>query len=301
MNTLEAIKTRRSTRKFKAQAVELEKSIYDNHGLVTYATHDYLLDIMTDTTERQPTFTIPPFRQFGDDKAELSWAYIKDPLYPNEVAWQHVFRRPIKGLDWTVEDYKRLEASKDIIANPPLVGTEEVLKYNIGNGDDPSRYSRKPNCLVCMDINGSATPEVMKWFKEEVQKFDKGVVVRLGNIPKGKLWENEIHIPVKIARTSNELLTHLLVKLTMNTISTGTMAKMGRVWGNWMIQVLPTNKKLIDRSTRIIQNIAHISYQEANEEFFKSYVGRDPKEEYRESYVVETLKRLGFDPSKDVE
>ena len=283
-----------------AQFIELEKSVYDKKGLITYCTHDYLLDIMTDTTERQPTFTLPPFRQFTDDKAELSWAYIKDPLYPNEVAWQHVFRRPIKGLDWTKEDYIRLEAAKDIINNPPLVGTEEVLKYNIGNGDDPSRYSRKPNCLVCMDINGSATKEVMDWFKEEVKKFDKGVVVRLGNIPKGKLWENEIHIPVKIARTSNELLTHLLVKLTMNTISTGTMAKMGRVWGNWMIQVLPTNKKLIDRSTRIIQNIAGISYEEANQEFFKSYLGRDPKEEYRESYVVETLKRLGKNPEDDL-
>ena len=283
-----------------AKFIELEKSIYDQKGLITYCTHDYLLDIMTDTTERQPTFTIPPFRQFGDDKAELSWAYIKDPLYPNEVAWQHVFRRPIKGLDWTVEDYKRLEASKDIIANPPLVGTEEVLKYNIGNGDDPSRYSRKPNCLVCMDINGSATPEVMAWFKEEVKKFDKGVVVRMGNIPSGKLWENEIRIPVKVKRTSNEVMSHLMVKLCMNSVSTGTMAKMGRVWGNWMIQVLPTNKKLIDRSTRIIQNIAGISYQEANEEFFKSYCGRDPKEEYRESYVVETLKRLGCDPNKDL-
>lgn len=283
-----------------AQFIELEKSVYDKKGLITYCTHDYLLDIMTDTTERQPTFTLPPFRQFNDEKAELSWAYIKDPLYPNEVAWQHVFRRPIKGLDWTKEDYIRLEAAKDIIANPPLVGTEEVLKYNIGNCDDPSRYSRKPNCLVCMDINGSATKEVMAWFKEEVKKFDKGVVVRLGNIPKGKLWENEIYIPVKVARTSNELMTHLLVKLTMNTVSTGTMAKMGRVWGNWMIQVLPTNKKLIDRSTRIIQNIAGISYEEANQEFFKSYLGRDPKEEYRESYVVETLKRLGKNPEDDL-
>ena len=283
-----------------AQFIELEKSVYDQKGLITYAAHDYLLDIMTDTTERQPTFTLPPFRQFDDDKAELSWAYIKDPLYPNEVAWQHVFRRPIKGLDWTKEDYIRLEAAKDIVNNPPLVGTEEVLKYNIGNGDDPSRYSRKPNCLVVMDINGSATKEVMAWFKEEVKKFDKGVVIRLGNVPKGKLWENEIYIPVKVSRTSNELMTHLLVKLTMNTVSTGTMAKMGRVWGNWMIQVLPTNKKLIDRSTRIIQNIAGISYEEANQEFFKSYLGRDPKEEYRESYVVETLKRLGKNPEDDL-
>ena len=283
-----------------AKVVELEKSVYDKHGLITYCTHDYLLDIMTDTTERQPTFTLPPFRKFDDHTSELSWAYIKDPLYPNEVAWQHVFRRPIKGLDWTVEDYKRLEASPAIIANPPLVGSEQVMKYNIGNGDDPSRYSRKPNCLVCMDINDSATPEVMAWFKEEVKKFDQGVLIRFGEIKKGKKYENEIHIPVKLPRTSQELLTHLMVKLSFNVISTATMAKMGRVWGNWMIQVLPTNKKLIDRSTRIIQNLAGISYEQANQEFFKSYFGRDPKEEYRESYVVETLRRLGFDPSQDV-
>ncbi len=283
-----------------AQAVELEKSIYDQKGLVTYCTHDYLLDILTDTTERQPTFTLPPFRKFADEDAELSWAYIKDPLYPNEVAWQHVFRRPIKGLDWTKEDYVRLEAAQAIIDNPPLVGSDQVALYNIGNEEDKSRYSRKPNCLICLDINDSATPEVMAWFKEEVKKFEKGVLIRMGQIAKGKKYENEIHIPVKLVRTSNELMTHLMVKLSFNVLSTATMAKMGRVWGNWMIQVLPTNKKLIDRSTRIIQNIAGISYEQANEEFFKSYFGRDPKEEYRESYVVETLKRLGFDPSQDV-
>lgn len=283
-----------------AEAVELEKSVYDNKGLVTYATHDYLLDIMTDTTERQPTFTLPPFRKFDDEEAELSWAYVKDPLYPNEVAWQHVFRRPIKGLDWTKEDYIRMEAAQSIIDNPPSVGSEEVMQYNIGNCDDPSRYSRKPNVLICMDINGSATPEVMAWFKEQVKHYEKGVLIRMGEIAKGKKWDNEIHIPVKLTRTSNELLTHLMVKLSFNVLSTATMAKMGRVWSNWMIQVLPTNKKLIDRSTRIIQNIANISYEQANEEFFKSYLGRDPKEEYRESYVVETLKRLGINPEDDI-
>jgi len=97
-----------------------------------------------------------------------------------------------------------------------------------------------------------------------------------------------------------DLIPHLMVKLAFNLLSTGTMAKMGRVYGNWMIQVLPTNKKLIDRSTRIIANLAGISYEQANEEFFKSMYGRKPDEVYRESYVVETLKRLGFDPSKDI-
>ena len=65
-----------------------------------------------------------------------------------------------------------------------------------------------------------------------------------------------------------------------------------------MIQVLPTNKKLIDRSTRVIAELAQIPYETAREEFFKSYLGRSKDEEYRESYVVETLKRLGIDPDQ---
>lgn len=78
-----------------------------------------------------------------------------------------------------------------------------------------------------------------------------------------------------------------------------------------LTQKLPTNKKLIDRSTRIILNLTNlhhkknglpeITYEQANEEFFKSYLGRDSKEEYRESHAVETLKRLGVDPKGDFE
>lgn len=283
-----------------AKAVEYEKDTYTNKGLITYATHDYLLDIMTDTTERQPTFTLPPFRKFDDHESEISWAYVKDPLYPSNVAWQHVFRRPIKGLEWTKEDYIRMNAAQGIIDNSPSVGAEEVAQYNIGYEDDPSRYSRKPARLVAIDVNGSAEGKVMEWFKANVDNFSDGVVIRLGNISKTKLWKNEIHIPVKLPRTSTDLMTHLMVKLAFNVLSTATMAKMGRVWSNWMIQVLPTNKKLIDRSTRIIANIAGISYEEACEEFFKSYLGRDPKDEYKESYVVETLKRLGKDPNEEV-
>ncbi|MBQ7646535.1 MAG: hypothetical protein IJS94_04625, partial [Clostridia bacterium] len=237
------------------KAVEYEAETYNNNGLVTYITHDYLLDIMTDTTERQPTFTIPPFRKFNDKDGIVSWAYVKDPLYPNEVAWQHVFRRPIKGLEWTKEDYIEMNAAKDIIDNPPKVAGSEVLEYCIGNEDDPSRYDRKNAHLVCIDINGSATGGVIDWYNKNLSKFDGGIIIRFGDIPKGKLGENEIHVPVKLPRTSTELMTHLMVKLAFNLLSTATMAKIGRVWSNWMIQVLPTNKKLIDRSTRIIANI----------------------------------------------
>ena len=283
-----------------AQAVDYETSTYNQNGLITYLAHDYQLDIMTDTTERQPTFTLPPFKKFKDTESQVSWAYIKNPLYPNSVAWQHIFRRPIKGLDWSKDFYIRLKAAQSIIDNPPAVATSEVEEYVIGNEDDPSRYSRKPANLVVIDINGSATPEVLAWQNKYKDKFTESVALRMGEIGSEKLLDKEIRIPVKLSCTITELMTHLMVKLCFNILSTATMAKMGRVWSNWMIQVLPTNKKLIDRSTRIISTLAGIPYEEANEEFFKTYFSRDPKEVYRESYVVETLRRLGFDPEKEI-
>jgi len=282
------------------KAVEYETATYQANGLVTYVTHEYLLDIMTDTTERQPTFTLPPFRKFADHTSQISWAYVKDPLYPNSVTWQHVFRRPIKGLDWSKADYIRMKASQAIIDNPPALGSNEIEQYCIGNEADPSRYSRKPAQLVAIDINGSANCQLMNWFNEEVKHYDGGLVIRMGNIPDRKLNDNEIWIPVKLPRTITDLMTHLLVKLAFNLLSTATMAKMGRVWSNWMIQVFPSNKKLIDRSTRIISTLAKIPYEQACEEFFKSYLGRKPGEEYRESFVVETLRRLGFDPNAEI-
>lgn len=283
-----------------AKAVEFEVGTYSQHGLVTYITHDYLLDIMTDTTERQPTFTLPPFKKFKEVTDNLSWAYIKDPLYPNEVAWQHVFRRPIKGLEWTKEDYVEMKASQDIINNPPLVAGSEVLEYVIGNEDDPSRYSRPCSQLVLIDINGSATPEIIKWYKKELVKYTGGIVLRFGQIPEEKIDKNEIRVPVELPRTCTDIMYHMLVKVAFNALSTGTMAKMGRVFGNWMVQVLPTNKKLIDRSSRIIASLAKIPYEKAVEEFFISYYNRKPEDEYRESYVIETLTRLGFDPNADI-
>jgi len=278
-----------------SKMVDYEADVYSRNGLITYVTHEYLQDILTDTTERQPTFTLPPFRRSDEPGAPLSWAYAKDPTVPDAVAWQHILRRPVKGLDWTREDYTAMGASQQIIDNPPAVGSEQLSYYRVGWEDDPSRYERHPAGLVCVDIHGSASGKVIGWYQKHLPSFDDGIVLRIGDIPEHTKYFNEINIPVSVPRTIMELMTHTLIKLVFNLISTATMAKMGRVWSNWMIQVQPTNKKLIDRSTRIIAALAEIPYEKACEEFFMSYLGREPGQEYRESYVVESLRRHGVD------
>jgi len=44
-------------------------------------------------------------------------------------------------------------------------------------------------------------------------------------------------------------------KLVLNMLSTGAMIKTGKVWGNLMINVTPTNEKLQERATRILMQI----------------------------------------------
>jgi N-acetylmuramic acid 6-phosphate etherase len=42
------------------------------------------------------------------------------------------------------------------------------------------------------------------------------------------------------------------------------MIRLGYVYGNLMVNVQPTNEKLVDRARRIISSIAGVSYDEAS-------------------------------------
>lgn len=52
-------------------------------------------------------------------------------------------------------------------------------------------------------------------------------------------------------------------KMILNMISTGVMIRMGKVLGNLMVDVQPSNEKLLDRATRIIVETTGCSYDEA--------------------------------------
>src|SRR5580658_5104946 len=54
-------------------------------------------------------------------------------------------------------------------------------------------------------------------------------------------------------------------KMVLNMISTGVMIKLGYVYGNLMVNVQPTNKKLEDRARRIIEEAAGVTGERAAE------------------------------------
>ena len=52
-------------------------------------------------------------------------------------------------------------------------------------------------------------------------------------------------------------------KLVLNMLSTGTMIKLGKVYGNRMVDVKASNAKLKERALRIVREIAGVSREEA--------------------------------------
>lgn len=52
-------------------------------------------------------------------------------------------------------------------------------------------------------------------------------------------------------------------KLVLNMLSTGAMVRLGYVYGNLMVNVQPTNEKLVDRAARIIMEAAGVEREAA--------------------------------------
>jgi N-acetylmuramic acid 6-phosphate etherase len=69
----------------------------------------------------------------------------------------------------------------------------------------------------------------------------------------------------EILTGSTRLRAGTATKMVLNMISTGVMIRLGYVYGNLMVNVQPTNKKLEDRARRIIEQAAGVPEKRAAE------------------------------------
>jgi N-acetylmuramic acid 6-phosphate (MurNAc-6-P) etherase len=79
-------------------------------------------------------------------------------------------------------------------------------------------------------------------------------------------------------------VTRVAVKLVMNALSTCTMVRLGRVMGNYMVWVVPSNLKLIDRATRYIAKLADLNYESANQLLFEVIEYVEPRMKSDQAY-----------------
>ncbi len=246
-----------------ARATEFEENIYRKQGLVTYVADSFLLDVLTDTTERSPTFMLPPFRKQGDNLSPRSWAFVKDPFHPTEQAWHSLLQRVPRGLNWEGEVYEELSAPAGVRANPPKLDNSEIYKFMIGNEPDASRADASDSALVVVasgDDQANLASEALKRF---AGLYNRTAVITLGRGKVDNAADETFEFLCDLADSPLRLWHHLAVKLVLNTLSTATMVRMDRVIGNAMVWLSPSNKKLVDRGSRLIAQQTGRTYEQA--------------------------------------
>lgn len=63
---------------------------------------------------------------------------------------------------------------------------------------------------------------------------------------------------------STRLKAGTVTKMALNILSTGVMVRLGKVYGNRMVDVAVTNQKLRDRALRILADLTHLSRTDCN-------------------------------------
>lgn len=235
------------------KAIEFEKGVYEAGGRITYLADKCMLDLFTDNTERAPTFMIPPIRSSREKGLAQSWAFVKNPLHTTEECWGEMMRRHPRCLNFTADDARSLGMPQTFIDNPPAIKYSDLITYMIGNEPAPERidgYARA--AAVVLRVPGE-TPD----FVDAADRL-------------AAAWPEkaEFRFDFPIADSPLEIWKHLAVKLAFNCLSTGTMASMGRIAGNWMSYVSMSNKKLIDRNIRLVVELGRVDYETAAETVF---------------------------------
>ena len=74
----------------------------------------------------------------------------------------------------------------------------------------------------------------------------------------------------EIITGSTRMKAGTATKMILNMISTTTMVKLGKVYGNLMVDLMAVNEKLVDRGTRIIQKITGLDYVSSEESLIRA-------------------------------
>ena len=259
-----------------ANATQCEQAVYENGSLITLFADEYLLDVLTDTTERSPTFMTPPFCSADMTDQPQSWAFVKNPNYDTESAWERCFLRQPNCIEWGKDVYEKLGLTKNQIEKIPDISVAALKRFAIGNEPNPTREAIPHSFALWVDAKSA--PES---FRHHADRYSAS----------GQLTLEDMGIT--LPQTGMDMFEHLSVKLALNTLSTGAMARMGRLTGNWMTNLSISNKKLIDRGARIASDLCQVPYEVALEEIFYAKALGEAQGNLR-SPVQEAIDNLGI-------
>jgi N-acetylmuramic acid 6-phosphate etherase len=266
-----------------AKAVSLEETVYRSAHKNNYFADRFGIDVLTDTTERSPTYCSPPFRKFDDTTATESWSFLFLPYQDTPKAWERIIKRQPKCVEWTEQEVRALVSEDKVARTYEIVrkiSTAELMRFKLGLDGLKYRPLGKGDSAVGIvsETEKASLLSTDGFHRRQLEAAQKSGA-RIGLIYFGRQesfkeisdfvakWNPECVVVLAPVPKTDFLLdgvTRAGLKMLLNALSTCTMVRLGRVMGNYMIWVVASNLKLIDRSTRYIQRLTGLDYHAAN-------------------------------------
>jgi N-acetylmuramic acid 6-phosphate (MurNAc-6-P) etherase len=258
-----------------ARFTELETGVYRRGRFATYFAKTGMITVFIDNTERSPTFRLFPLDKVEDEERRC-WVQVWTEAADGREAWRNFLGRPFKGLqpsryrepfELEVEDPYLREAALRSLAN---AGDDQEFSYDFSFSAS-NVQKRGPSAgdlgvLVLVDDevheledSRSASGRFMSLFRNVGGKVAILAVTgpELAN-KSGPLRQQLrsdavlVHVVLQEGEDPLTVRRQIALKMLLNGHSTAIMAALGRVIGNTMTNVSPSNLKLIGRATYLI-------------------------------------------------
>ncbi len=297
-----------------ARFTDLEAHTYESGHFSTYFAREGLITVFIDSTERSPTFRLFPLDTVKEEKRK-SWIQVWTPSAGRQEAWQAFLGRPFRGLapefyrepfEEKIEDPYLKKAALESLKN---AGDDQQNLYDFSFSDFNMR-NRGPKqgdlgVAVCIQQEVDTLKKKNSEFRRFIDLFSSNganmAIILITDTPPDNVFKIIRKIPgidiqgkdsivaLHIKRRNDPLGLNqqIALKILLNAHSTAVMARLGKVIGNTMTNVSPSNLKLIGRATYLIQSHVNdtlsrprwvklfgiqnpISYDEANAVLFEA-------------------------------
>jgi len=284
-----------------ARFVEMEEATYRAGRKHNYYADRYGIDILTDTTERSPTYCTPAFRKFDDLTASESWAFLFVPDAGTPAAWERLIKRRPACVEWSEADIRALVGSDMLdrtLETVRKISCRELMRFKVGLDGLPYRLlgpgdsaaaivsGSEVAALASADAFHRARLEEARRAGARIGLVAVGREADLAPLRSGALVPDCVTVAAAVP-DSDFLLDGVAragLKMLLNALSTCTMVRLGRVMGNYMVWLVPSNLKLIDRATRYIQKLAGLEYTDANRLLFEVIEYVEPRMKADQAY-----------------
>jgi len=293
-----------------AKLTHLEARTYAEGHFSTYFAVMGLVTVFIDSTERSPTFRLYPLDTVKEPRRKC-WIQVRTEAKDAKAAWQAFLGRPFRGLspaiyqkpfDEEIDDpYLRTKALESLVKAGDdqqdlydFSFSEAAVKRDGSNWDDLAVMA-----LLGPEVESVLKPDSVIWkFLESYfsagasygvifikDKPSPGPVVGgvasrpIGGVSKPGPYRRApttlmVELVVPADNDPFRVGQNIALKMLLNAHSTAVMAKLGRVVGNTMTNVSPSNLKLIGRATFLVQ--LHVNDALANPGWVKQYGARRP-------------------------